>query len=280
MIAGDLLDERSLGAGLRDVETAYYLVHSMSAGEAGLAERDRQAAHNFATAARRAGMRHIIYLGGLGDGQLSPHLASRQESGRKLGTTGIPVTEFRAAVIVGSGSISFELIRSLVERLPMMVCPRWVRTRCQPIGVDDVLRYLSECPSVPAVHGRVVEIGGADVLTYGDMMLQYAAARGLRRRLLDVPLMTPRLSSYWCDLVTPIPASIARPLIEGLSTEVTVKDGEAARELFDFGPLGYREAVERALDRRTAGPTRCGPARGPPSSAARRLPWSSSPRRE
>ena len=253
VISGDVLDEASLAPALQDVHTAYYLIHSMRAGEAGLADRDRQAAHNFATAARAAGVRHIIYLGGLGDGQLSPHLASRQESGRKLGTTGIPVTEFRAAVIVGSGSISFELIRSLVERLPMMVCPRWVRTRCQPIGVDDVLRYLSECPSVPAVHGRVVEIGGADVLTYGDMMLQYAAARGLRRRLLDVPLMTPRLSSYWCDLVTPIPASLARPLIEGMRTEVTVKDDEAARQ-FDFWPIGYREAVDRALDRRTGGP--------------------------
>jgi uncharacterized protein YbjT (DUF2867 family) len=250
---GDLLDERSLEVPLRGVDTAYYLIHSMNGGEAEFAERDRRAAAGFAAAARRAGVRHIIYLGGLGVPPLSAHLASRQETGRILRASGIPVTEFRAAVIVGSGSTSFELIRYLVERLPMMICPRWVNTPCQPIAVDDVLRYLAGCPAVPEAHGRILEIGGRDILTYREMMLEYAAARGLRRRLLNVPLLTPRLSSYWCDLVTPIPASIARPLIEGLRTEVTVRD-PSARKLFDFEPLAYREALARALDRAKDGP--------------------------
>lgn len=250
---GDLLDERSLDAPLHGVETAYYLIHSMNAGEAEFAERDRRAAAAFGAAARRAGVRHIIYLGGLGVPPLSAHLASRQETGRILRASGIPVTEFRAAVIVGSGSTSFELIRYLVERLPIMICPRWVSTPCQPIAVDDVLRYLAECPAVPEAHGRTLEIGGRDTLTYREMMLAYAAARGLKRRLLNVPLLTPRLSSYWCDLVTPIPASIARPLIEGLRTEVTVRD-PSAREIFGFEPLGYREALARALDRADDGP--------------------------
>ena len=250
---GDLLEERSLDAPLRGVETAYYLIHSMNAGAAEFAERDRRAAAGFAAAARRAGVRHIVYLGGLGVPPLSAHLASRQETGRILRASGVPVTEFRAAVIVGSGSTSFELIRHLVERLPIMICPRWVNTPCQPIAVDDVLRYLAECPATPEAHGRILEIGGRDVLTYREMMLEYAAARGLKRRLLNVPLLTPRLSSYWCDLVTPIPASIARPLIEGLRTEVTVRD-HSARELFGFEPLGYRASLARALDRADDGP--------------------------
>jgi uncharacterized protein YbjT (DUF2867 family) len=248
VVTGDLLDQTSLDAPLHGVDTAYYLVHSMNAGEATFAERDRRAAANFGAAARRAGVRHIIYLGGLGAPPLSAHLASRQETGRILRESGIPVTEFRAGIIVGSGSTSFELIRYLVERLPVMVCPRWVNTACQPIAVDDVIRYLADCLAVPEAHGRTLEIGGRDVLTYREMMLQYAAARGLKRRLLNVPLLTPRLSSYWCDLVTPIPASITRPLIEGLRTEVVVRD-HTAREIFGFEVLGYREALTRALDR-------------------------------
>jgi uncharacterized protein YbjT (DUF2867 family) len=253
VLAGDLLDEWSLKAPLRGVDTAYYLVHSMSAGEADFAERDRRAAANFAAGARDAGVRHIIYLGGLGVPPLSAHLASRQEIGRVLRASGIPVTELRAGIVVGSGSVSFELIRYLVERLPVMVCPRWVNTACQPIAVDDVLRYLADCLTVREARGRTLEIGGRDVLTYRDMMLQYADVRGLSRRLLNVPLLTPRLSSYWCDLVTPIPASITRPLIEGLRTEVIVRD-HTARAIFGFEPLGYREALTRALDRSDDGP--------------------------
>jgi uncharacterized protein YbjT (DUF2867 family) len=225
----------------------------MNAGEAAFAERDRRAAANFGAAARRAGVRHIIYLGGLGVPPLSAHLSSRQDTGRILRESGISVTEFRAGIIVGSGSTSFELIRYLVERLPVMVCPRWVNTACQPIAVDDVIRYLADCLTVPEAHGRTLEIGGRDVLTYRDMMLQYAAVRGLKRRLLNVPLLTPRLSSYWCDLVTPIPASITRPLFEGLRTEVVVRD-RTARKMFDFEPLGYRAALTRALDRSGDGP--------------------------
>jgi uncharacterized protein YbjT (DUF2867 family) len=253
VLAGDLLDARSLETPLRGLDAAYYLVHSMSAGEAAFPERDRRAAANFAAAARTAGVRHIIYLGGLGTPPLSAHLASRQEIGRVLRASGIPVTELRAGIVVGSGSVSFELIRHLVERLPVMVCPRWVNTACQPIAVDDVLRYLVDCLTVPEARGRTLEIGGRDVLTYRAMMRRYAEARGLRRWLLNVPLLTPRLSSYWCDLVTPIPASISRPLIEGLRTEVVVRD-HRARAIFRFEPLGYREALARALDRSSDGP--------------------------
>ena len=194
-----------------------------------------------------------MYLGGLGqDEHLSPHLRSRQETGDALRAAGVPVTELRASIIVGSGSAGFEMIRALTERLPVMVCPRWVMTRGQPIAVDDVLRYLVDCLGRPRTAGRIIEIGGADVLTYRDMMLGYARLRGLRRRLVVVPVLTPRLSSYWVTLVTPVPSSIARPLIEGLRTEVVVRD-PSARELFDIAPMGYERAVRLALDRVTAG---------------------------
>jgi len=224
----------------------------MHEGERGFVERDRLAARNFAAAARANGVRHVIYLGALGRGELSPHLASRQETGRILREAGVPVTELRAAMIIGPGSASFELMRSLVDRLPVMICPRWVTTRCQPIAVDDVLHGLLQSLEVAAVEGRTLEIGGADVLTYADMMLGYAAERGRRRWLFHVPFMTPRLSSWWCHLVTPIPASIARPLIDGLRTEVVVHDG-AWQTLLGIRPLGYREALRRALDAGAAG---------------------------
>jgi uncharacterized protein YbjT (DUF2867 family) len=218
-------------------------------GGAGFHERDGQAAGAFGRAAAAAGVGRIIYLGGLGDpaSDLSLHLRSRQETGAALRTGGVPVTEFRAAVVVGAGSISFEMIRYLTERLPVMVCPRWVYTRVQPIGVDDLLTYLVTALDVPASSGRIVEIGGADVRTYGDMMLGYARARGLRRHLQPVPVLTPLLSSYWVHLVTPIPSAIARPLIEGLRNETVVRD-ESAVELFPaVRPVGYDEAVARAV---------------------------------
>jgi uncharacterized protein YbjT (DUF2867 family)/uncharacterized protein YndB with AHSA1/START domain len=213
-------------------------------------ERDLVAARNFSAAAKAAGVERIIYLGGLAEPSpaLSDHLRSRQQTGEALREGGVPVTEFRAGVIVGSSSLSFEMIRYLTERVPVMICPRWVYTRAQPIGIRDVLDYLVESISVPASSGRIVEIGGADVITYGDMMTTYADVRGLKRWLVPVPFLTPRLSSLWVNLVTPIPAAMARPLIEGLRNENVVTDS-AARELFpDIVPAGYRESVKRALD--------------------------------
>jgi uncharacterized protein YbjT (DUF2867 family) len=249
MCVGDALDPATLPAALAGVDTVYYLVHSMAAGETGFEERDRRAARNVATAARAAGVRHLIYLGGLAQpgADLSRHLASRQETGAVLRETGIPVTELRAAIVVGAGSISFEMIRYLTERLPVMVCPKWVSTRCQPIAVDDVIAYLLACLDEPGVRGRTLEIGGADVLTYGEMMMRYARARGLRRWMIPVPVLTPRLSSLWVDLVTPIPAAFARPLIGGLTSAAVVTDPAARALLPTIRPVGYDEAVARAL---------------------------------
>lgn len=245
---GDMLDPASLPAVMSGVTDAYYLIHSMSDTK-DFVKRDIQAAHNFGDAARASGVQRIIYLGGLGDPQtdLSKHLRSRQETGQALKESGVPVTEFRAAIVVGSGSISFEMIRYLTERLPIMVCPRWVFTRVQPIAIDDVLDYLAAALSIPNSAGQIIEIGGSDVLTYGDMMKGYAEVRGLRRWLLSVPVLTPRLSSYWVHLVTPIPASIARPLIDGLRNEVVVRNDDASRLFPQLKPMGYQSAVSLAL---------------------------------
>jgi uncharacterized protein YbjT (DUF2867 family)/uncharacterized protein YndB with AHSA1/START domain len=248
---GDVLEPGSLADALRDVEVAYYLVHSLGAG-ADFHRRDIEAARHFGGACSAAGVRRIIYLGGLaaaspGATELSEHLRSRQETGDALREAGVPVTEFRAGVIVGSGSVSFEMIRYLTERVPVLVSPRWVYTRTQPIGIRDVLSYLVAALAVPGSTGRIIEIGGSDVITYGDMMLTYAQVRGLRRALVPVPVLTPRLSSLWVNLVTPIPANIARPLIEGLRNENVVGD-DVARTLFpDIRPASHRTAVERAL---------------------------------
>ena len=249
VVAADLLDPETLAHALEGIEIAYYLAHSMEAGERGFAERDRQAAQDFAATAALAGVSRIIYLGGLGDDAagLSHHLASRHETGAELAAHGVPVTEFRAAVIIGSGSASFEILRHLTERLPIMITPRWVDTHCQPIGIADVLDYLVGSLDHPEVTG-VVEIGGPDVLSYGDMMRGYARLRGLRRLMIPVPVLTPRLSSYWVNLVSPVPASIARPLIEGLRNEVVVSDSAAAA-IFGLHPLAYAEALQRAIDR-------------------------------
>jgi uncharacterized protein YbjT (DUF2867 family) len=250
VVRGDVLDPSTLPGALQGVEVAYYLVHSM--GEhAAFAERDRDAARAFGLAARDAGVKRIVYLGGLGAAGtgLSDHLRSRQETGDALRSGGVPVTEFRAAVIVGSGSISFEMIRWLVERLPVMICPRWVFQRIQPVAITDVLSYLVEAPRVPGSADRIVEIGGADVLTYREMMLGYAARRGLRRYLIPVPVLTPRLSSHWVRWMTPVPAAIARPLVEGLRNEVIVRDDSALRLFPAIRPLSYAEALDRALER-------------------------------
>jgi uncharacterized protein YbjT (DUF2867 family) len=250
IVRGDVLDPTTLAPALAGTEVAYYLVHSM--GDHGaFAARDVEAARAFAEAARTAGVKRIVYLGGLGDpgAGLSDHLKSRQDTGDALRSAGVPVTEFRAAVVVGSGSISFEMIRWLVERLPVMVCPRWVYQRIQPIAIHDVLSYLVEAPHVADAAGKVVEIGGADVLTYREMMLGYARKRGLTRRLVPVPILTPRLSSHWVRWMTPVPYAIARPLVEGLRNEVVVRDDLALRLFPSIHPLTYEQALDRALER-------------------------------
>lgn len=254
ILRGDALRPETLAPALRGVRFAFYLVHGM-AGGADFHERDLTAARNFGAAARAAGVELIVYLGGLGDPEadLSRHLRSRQETGAALRASGAPVTEFRAGVIVGSGSLSFEMIRYLAERVPVMVCPRWVRTRIQPIAIRNVLDYLCAVLDRPAAHGRVIEVGGAEVLTYGDMLTGYAEVRGLRRKLITVPVLTPRLSSYWVHLVTPVPATIARPLVEGLRNDVIVRDGAAQRFFPDVRPMGYRDAVRFALRQLDAG---------------------------
>jgi uncharacterized protein YbjT (DUF2867 family) len=250
IVEGDVLKAETLPPALAGVERAYYLIHSMI-GSSDFHERDLLAARTFSSAAYAAGVERLIYLGGLGNPEtdLSHHLRSRQQTGGALRESGIAVTEFRAAVIVGSGSLSFEMIRYLTERIPVMICPHWVFTRIQPIAIRDVLDYLVEALEQPESRGQILEIGGADVVTYGDMMLGYARLRGLRRILVPVPVLTPRLSSYWIHLVTPIPASLARPLVEGLRNEVIVRD-ERARRLFPtIQPVSYHTAVARALER-------------------------------
>jgi len=248
IIQGDLADENAARRALDGIDVAYYLVHSMARGKA-FRERDRQIAQTFAEAARRAGVTRIVYLGGLGDPAeiRSKHLVSRQEVGLILAASGVPVVEFRAAVIVGSGSVSFEMIRYLTERLPAMITPRWVETRCQPIGVRNVIEYLLEALDHPDVEG-IYEIGGPDVLTYRQMMVGYARVRGLRRVILAFPVPHPEWSSRFVDLVTPIPYAIARPLVESLQTEMVVRDDRAVRE-FSVQSMDYRAAVELALTR-------------------------------
>ena len=249
VVEADALKPGSLASALRGIDVAYYLIHSLNAGEQAFQSADHEAARNFATAAKKAGVKRIIYLGGLGDPSqaLSAHLKSRQETSECLRQYGPPLTDFRSAVVIGAGSISFEMIRYLTERVPIMICPRWVTTRIQPIGIDDVVSYLVAALDEPKSEGETIDIGSPSIETYRTMMLKYAAHRGLRRPLLQVPVLTPRLSSYWVDLVTPIPASISRPLIEGLRSEV-VCSNDRAREIFPhIKPLTYEQALERAL---------------------------------
>ena len=238
----------SLTEALAGVTAAYYLIHSMS-GNKEFSQRDITAAQNFSQAAATADVKRIIYLGGLGDpdSALSEHLRSRQETGAALRQFGVPVTEFRAGMIVGSGSLSFEMVRNLTERLPIMIAPRWVYSRTQPIAIRDVLNYLISTLDVPESAGQTIEIGGADVMRNADMMQAYARIRGLRRFIIPVPVLTPHLSSYWVHWTTPVPASVARPLIAGLRNELLVRD-ESARTLFpDIEPLDFATAVRLAL---------------------------------
>lgn len=253
---GDVLKPETLPEAMAGVDAAYYLIHSLGSGEDAFAERDRRAADNFGEAAREAGVGRIIYLGGIdpkGD-RRSKHLQSRIETGKHLRQHGVPVTEFRAAVIVGSGSLSFEIIRSLVERLPVLICPRWVQTPTQPIAIRNVLEYLTEALAVPESAGEIIEIGGTDVLSYSDMFRIYAKVRGLGRIIVNVPFLTPRLSSHWIGLVTPFTNTVARPLIEGLDNEAVVEHGSKARALFpSIEPISYEAAVRLALRRYASG---------------------------
>lgn len=247
VVAGDVLDRASLDPALRDVRVAYYLVHSMGAAGS-FEEDDRKAARNFAEAAKAAGVELIIYLGGLGDDTqaLSPHLRSRQEVGQILRQSGVPVLEFRASIVIGSGSLSFEMIRSLVERLPVMITPRWVSTPAQPIAIEDLIAYLTAALDVPASLYRVYEIGGADQVSYADIMRAYARCRGMHLRMIPVPVLTPLLSSLWLGLVTPLYARIGRKLIQSIVHSTVVRD-DAALRVFGIRPMGIAEALRHAL---------------------------------
>jgi len=247
IVAGDVLDRNSLGPALSGASVAYYMVHSM--GSAGsFEENDRQAARNFGAAAKAAGVERIVYLGGLGNDKetLSPHLRSRQEVGHILRESGVPTLEFRASVVIGSGSLSFEMIRSLVERLPIMTTPKWVSMPAQPIAIDDLVAYLMAALRLPVSAYRIFEIGGADQVSYADIMRTYARHRGMRIRMIPVPVLTPFLSSLWLGLVTPLYARIGRKLIESIVHSTVVRD-TSALEVFDIRPMGIDEAVRKAL---------------------------------
>lgn len=247
IVPGDVLDPGSLRAALDGVHTAYYLVHAMGS-KAAFEERDRVGALNFARAARRHGGRRVVYLGGLGGpDDLSPHLASRHEVGSILASQGPPTIEFRASIIIGSGSLSFELIRALVNRLPVMITPRWVRAMAQPIAIGDVIAYLLHGLDLETDGNEVFEVGGPERVTYGELMREYARQIGVRRVMIPVPLLTPRLSSLWLGLVTPLYARVGRKLIDSLRNDTVVHDARAL-ECFPVRPLGVRQAIARALE--------------------------------
>ncbi|SNZ18036.1 Uncharacterized conserved protein YbjT, contains NAD(P)-binding and DUF2867 domains [Natronoarchaeum philippinense] len=260
---GDLLEPGSFEDALDGVEAAYYLVHSMGAS-GDFAERDRRAARNFTEAASEAGVERVVYLGGLGaehaDGEeLSGHLQSRQEVAEILDSGSFDLTTLRAAIIVGPGSTSFEIIDQLTGKLPVMVTPRWVRTPCQPIAVDDVVAYLTGVLDAPATAGGRFEIGGPEVLSYQEMLVETAEVAGRRLFVLPVPVLTPRLSAYWVDLVTDVPRSVAHPLIDGLKTPVVVED-DSIRDYVDVDLTPFSTAVERAIEHEhiDAAPARAG----------------------
>jgi len=245
----DVLDSGALRGAGRGVDVAYYLLHSMGRGQDGdFAARERQAARNFAGMAREEGVARVVYLGGLGgDEATSRHLRSRHATAEILRREGPPLTYFRAAMVVGSQSESYRMLRSLVERLPAMLAPSWLDTQTQPIGADDLIAYLEQAPHVEASAGREVQVGGPDVASYRDMLDRMAAALGIQPRpKLRVPVLTPQLSSLWIGLVTPVDAGVARPLIEGLRTPTTVTDPSGAA-LFDVDPTPLDEALRRAI---------------------------------
>jgi len=247
VVAGDLLDIESIKSAMTGVHTAYYLVHSMGTVH-GFEETDRQAAECFGAAARAEGIRRIVYLGGLGSphGELSPHLRSRREVGEILRQSGVPVIEFRASIVIGSGSLSFEMIRALVERLPVMVTPRWVNILAQPVAIENVLEYLRAALDVSINGSPIYEIGGPDRVSYGGLMGEYARQRGLHRLTISVPVLTPRLSSLWLGLVTPLYARVGRKLIDSIRHPTVIQDDTALRA-FAVRPIGVREAIAHAL---------------------------------
>jgi uncharacterized protein YbjT (DUF2867 family) len=246
-VRGDVLDLDSLREAMHGVSCAYYLVHSLgSRGDFG--REERLGAENFAKATLEAGVERIIYLGGLGKGDsLSRHLASRQEVGRTLRDSGVPTIELQSSIIIGAGSLSFEMIRALVQRLPVMITPRWVRIKTQPIAIEDILDYLIAAIDVPLSENRVFEIGGEDQVSYGDLMREFARQRGLRRLMIPVPVLSPWLSSLWLGLVTPLFARIGRKLVDSLRNETVLVD-QTAREVFPIRPRGHREAIKRAME--------------------------------
>jgi uncharacterized protein YbjT (DUF2867 family) len=273
VVQGDLLDAASLSTAMRGVRAAFYLVHSMGA-TGDFESQDRLAADNFAAAARAADVQRIIYLGGLGEDQpeLSAHLRSRHEVGERLRAHGVPVIEFRASIIIGSGSLSFEMIRALVERLPVMLTPRWVNVAAQPIAIGDVLAYLRAALTLPMSGNAIFEIGGPDRVSYGDLMREYARQRGLRRLMIPVPFLTPRLSSLWLGLVTPLFARVGRKLIDSIRHPTIVRD-DAAAKAFPIRPIGASEAIALALRNEDSHfvQTRWSDALSATASAAR--PW-------
>ena len=243
----DALDKNSLTGVFKGIETAFYLIHSLGSKK-GFVRQDQQAAKNFGEAAAEAGVQRIIYLGGLAnaDEKLSDHLRSRIESGERLRASGVPVIEFRASIILGSGSLSFEMIRTLVEKLPVMTTPRWVKVKAQPIGVTDVLAYLLAALSLETSANKIYEIGGSDSLSYMDIMREYAHQRGLKRYMIPVPVLTPKLSSYWLGLVTPLYARIGRKIIDGVRYPTVVKDPSALAD-FKIRPKSTAAAIAEAL---------------------------------
>lgn len=260
VVRGDLVTGEGVSEALRGIHSAYYLVHSMGGKNIfrnmEFAEKDKQAARNFISAANEAGLKRVIYLGGLGEARdnLSEHLKSRAEVAEVLSSGTPAATILRAAIIIGAGGASFEMLRYLVERLPVMVCPKWIDTRIQPIALRDVLDYLLGCLFNPATAGETFDIGGPEVLTYREMMQKYAETRGIAQRIIiPVPFLTPLLSSYWVDLVTPVPSGVAHPLIEGLKNEVVCRDSR----IDQFVPVKktlFKEAVILALSEEKGGP--------------------------
>ena len=256
---GDLLQENTLDSALEGIEVAYYLVHSMGGRTMGenkvFAERDRIAAKNFIRAADKAGVSRVIYLGGLGEtgDQLSKHLASRQEVGEILSSGRVQATELRAPNIMGAGGAPFEMLRYLVERLPVMVCPKWIETRCQPIDIRDMINYLLGCLREPATAGLSFDVGGPDIVTYRQMMELYAKVRGLKRLIITVPVLTPRLSTYWVNMVTPVPSGVVNPLVEGLKNEVICRENRI-RELIPMKLTTLEQSICIALQEVEKGP--------------------------
>ena len=243
---GDVTDPASLHSLGEGIDVAYFLVHAM-AGGSGFEQREHQGAVNFAQMAKREGISRIVYLGGLGDESVSKHLSSRHQTALALAAEGPPLTYFRAAMVVGAASESYRTLRYLVKRLPVMIAPSWLRIATQPIAIDDVIEYLQRTPHVPESLGREVQIGGPDVLAYGDMLDRMAIAMGVRPRpKLPVPFITPWLSALWLGLVTPVDTNVARPLVEGLTTETIVTDTSGAQP-FGIATLSFDQALKRAL---------------------------------